>query len=38
MSSAGEDVETSGGVGGTDQSVGYIVHFANTVELYQKRN
>ena len=37
-SSAGEDVETSSGVGGVDQSVGYIVHFPNAVELYQREN
>ena len=37
-SSAGEDVETSSGVGGADQSVGYIVHFANTVKLNQRKN
>ena len=37
-SSAGEDIETSSRVGGADQSVGYIVHFANMVELYQKKN
>ena len=33
-SSAGEDTETSSRVGGVDQSVGYIVHFASVVELY----
>ena len=37
-SSAGEDMETSSRVGGADQSVGYIVHFANVVKLYQKKN
>ena len=37
-SSAGEDAETSSGVGGADQSVGYIVHFANVVELYQRKS
>ena len=37
-SSAGEDVETSSRVGGVDQFVGYIVHFANAVKLYQKKN
>ena len=36
--SAGEDVETQSGVGGADQSVEYIIHFANAVELYQKKN
>ena len=35
--SAGEEAETSSGVG-TDHLVGYIVHFANMVELYQKKN
>ena len=35
-SSAGEDPETSSG--GTDQLVGYIVCFANAVELYQWKN
>ena len=34
---AGEDPETLSGVGGADQSVGYIVHFANTIELYQRK-
>ena len=37
-SSAGEDAETSSGVGRGDQSVGYIVYFANAVKLYQKKN
>ena len=37
-SSAGEDTETSSRVGGADKSVGYIVHFANAVKLYQKKN
>ena len=37
-SSAGEDTEALGGVGGADQSVGYIVHFTNTVSLYQRKN
>ena len=37
-SSAGEDAETSSGVGGVDQSVGYIVHFANVIKLYQRKN
>ena len=36
-SSAREDPETSGGVGGADYSVGYIVHFASMVELYQRK-
>ena len=30
---AEEDAETSSGVGGADQSVGYIIHFANMVKL-----
>ena len=37
-SSVREDVETSSRVGGADQYVGYIVHFAIVVELYQKKN
>ena len=37
-SSAEEHAETLSGVGGADQLVGYIVHFANTVELYQRKN
>ena len=37
-SSVGEDAETSSGAGGSDQSVGYNVHFANRVKLYQRRN
>ena len=36
-SSAGDDPETSSGIGGLDQSVGYIVHFANVIELYQRK-
>ena len=32
-----KDIETSSGVGRADQSVGYIVCFANAVELYQKK-
>ena len=36
--SNGEDAETSTGVGRVDQSAGYIVHFANMVELYQRKN
>ena len=32
-SSAGKDAETSSGVGGADQLVGYIVHFANAVQV-----
>ena len=37
-SSAGEDAETLSGVRGVDQSVGYIVDFANVVKLYQRKN
>ena len=37
-SSDGEDPETSSGIGGADQPIGYIIHFANAVELYQKKN
>ena len=36
-SSEGESQETWSGVGGADQSVGYIVHFANVVKLYQRK-
>ena len=36
--SAGEDVETSGRVGGMGQATEYIIHFAKAVELYQKKN
>ena len=35
---AGEDAGTSSGVVGADKSIGYIVHFANAVELYQRKN
>ena len=37
-SSAGEDLETSSEVGRTNQSVGYIIHYANAVKLYPKKN
>ena len=37
-SSDGEDPETSSGVGGADQLVGYIIHFTNAVKLYQRKN
>ena len=37
-SSAEEDAETSNGVRGADQLVGYIIHFANVVMLYQRKN
>ena len=33
-----EDPETSSGVGGADQSASYIIHFANAVKLYQRKN
>ena len=36
--SAREDAETLGRAGGADQSVGHIVHFANTFVLYQRKN
>ena len=36
-SSAEEDTEILSGVGGADQSVGYIVCFANMVKLYQRK-
>ena len=37
-SSAGEDTETSSGLGGADQVVVYIVSVANAVKVYQKKN
>ena len=37
-SSAEKDMGISGEVGGTDKSLGYIIWFANAVELYQKKN
>ena len=37
-SSAGEDVGTSSWCGGADQTVGYIVCFANAVKLYQTKH
>ena len=37
-SSDEEDPETSSGIGGADQPVSYIVHFANAVKLYQRKN
>ena len=37
-SSDGEDPETSNGIGGVDQPVSYVIHFANAVKLYQKKN
>ena len=36
-SSPGEDAETLSGAGRANQSVVYIVHFANTVKLYQRK-
>ena len=36
--SADKDVEVLGGVGETDQSIKYIVHFAKAVEIYQKKS
>ena len=36
-SSDGQDSESTGGIEGADQSLGYIIHFANVVELYQKK-
>ena len=36
--SAEEDVGMSGEVGNVDPSFGYIMQFANAVELYQKKN
>ena len=32
-----EDSETSSGLCGADQPISFIVHFANAVELYQKK-
>ena len=37
-SSAEEDTGTLSRIGGADQLVGYIVHFANVVMLYQRKN
>ena len=37
-SSVEEDTGVTGKVGDADQSLGYIVQFANTVVLYQKKN
>ena len=36
--SADEEVKASGAVGGTDQPIEYIVHFAKVVKLYQHKN
>ena len=37
-SSEGDDQETPNEIGGASQPISYIVHFANAVELYQKKN
>ena len=37
-SSEGEDPETPSEIGGADQPISYIIHFANTVKLYHKKN
>ena len=37
-SSDEEDPETLNGIGGADQLVGYIIHFANAGKLYQRKN
>ena len=37
-SSDGEDPETLSGIDGADQLIGYIIHFANAVKLYQRKN
>ena len=37
-SSDGEDPQTLDGVEGADQLLGYIIHLANAVKLYQKKN
>ena len=37
-SSDEEDPETSSAIGEADQLVRYIIHFANAVKLYQKKN
>ena len=37
-SSDGEDPETSSEIGRAHQPFGYIIHFANAVDLYQKKN
>ena len=38
QSSTEEDTKTSSGVGGADQLVGNIVHFATVVKLYQRKS
>ena len=37
-SSEEEDPDTLSGIGGADQPVSYIIHFADAIELYQKKN
>ena len=37
-SSEGEDQETPNEIGKADQLISYIIHYANTVKLYQKKN
>ena len=37
-SSEGEDQETPSEIRGADQLISYIIHFANAVKLYQKKN
>ena len=37
-SSDGEDPETSSGIGEADQSIGYIICYANVVDLYERKN
>ena len=37
VESSAEDPEASSGFYGADQLISYIFHFANTVELYQKK-
>ena len=37
-SSDGEDPECSSEIGRADQLFGYIIHFANAVKLYKKKN
>ena len=37
-SSHGENPETTSGVGGVDQLVGHIIHFANAVEQCKRKN
>ena len=37
-SSDEEDPEALSGIGGPDQSVGYIICFVNVIQLYQRKN